>query len=125
MEFDANVEHLRLAFWQIILTAGPILGTALAVGLTIGILQAATSINEMTLSFVPKLVLVLLALALFSPFIICRIHVVQFVKWPRRKTCVMFEVSQRENIQQRCSAIVSLLTTLLLIDMVKTLVSMI
>jgi len=69
MEFDANVEHLRLAFWQIILTAGPILGTALAVGLTIGILQAATSINEMTLSFVPKLVLVLLALALFSTFI--------------------------------------------------------
>ena len=69
MEFDANVEHLRLAFWQIILTAGPILGTALAVGLTIGILQAATSINEMTLSFGPKLVLVLLALALFSPFI--------------------------------------------------------
>ena len=69
MEFDANVEHLRLAFWQIILTAGPILGTALAVGLTIGILQAATSINEMTLSFAPKLVLVLLALALFSPFI--------------------------------------------------------
>jgi len=69
MEFDANVEHLRLAFWQIILTAGPILGTALAVGLTIGILPAATSINEMTLSFVPKLVLVLLALALFSPFI--------------------------------------------------------
>ena len=69
MEFDANVEHLRLAYWQIILTAGPILGTALAVGLTIGILQAATSINEMTLSFVPKLVLVLLALALFSPFI--------------------------------------------------------
>ena len=69
MEFDANVEHLRLAFWQIILTAGPILGTALAVGLTIGILQAATSINEMTLSFVPKLVLVLLALSLFSPFI--------------------------------------------------------
>ena len=69
MEFDANIEHLRLAFWQIILTASPILGTALAVGLTIGILQAATSINEMTLSFVPKLVLVLLALALFSPFI--------------------------------------------------------
>ncbi len=63
----SNISASR--FWQIILTAGPILGTALAVGLTIGILQAATSINEMTLSFVPKLVLVLLALALFSPFI--------------------------------------------------------
>jgi flagellar biosynthetic protein FliQ len=68
MEFDANVEHLRMAFYQIIMIASPILGTALAVGLTIGILQAATSINEMTLSFVPKLVLVLLALALLSTY---------------------------------------------------------
>ena len=69
MEFDANIEHLRLAFWQIVMVASPILGTALAVGLTIGILQAATSINEMTLSFVPKLILVLLAIALYAPFI--------------------------------------------------------
>ena len=69
MEFDANIEHLRLAFWQIVIVASPILGTALAVGLTIGILQAATSINEMTLSFVPKLILVLLAIALYAPYI--------------------------------------------------------
>ena len=69
MEFDANIEHLRLAFWQIVIVASPILGTALAVGLTIGILQAATSINEMTLSFVPKLILVLLAIGLYAPFI--------------------------------------------------------
>ena len=66
MEFDANIENLRLAFWQIVLAAGPVLGVALAVGLVIGILQAATSINEMTLSFVPKLVLVLGTLALMS-----------------------------------------------------------
>ena len=69
MEFDANIEHLRLAFWQIVIVASPILGTALTVGLTIGILQAATSINEMTLSFVPKLILVLSAIALYAPFI--------------------------------------------------------
>lgn len=68
MEFDANIENLRLAFWQIVLAAGPVLGVALAVGLVIGILQAATSINEMTLSFVPKLVLVLGTLALMSNF---------------------------------------------------------
>jgi len=36
--------------------------------LTIGIIQAATSINEMTLSFVPKLIVVLLALAFFSTY---------------------------------------------------------
>lgn len=68
MDFDANVYHLSLAFWKIISTAGPILGLALAIGLTIGIIQAATSINEMTLSFVPKLIVVLLALAFFSTY---------------------------------------------------------
>ena len=69
MEFDSNIESLRAAFWQIIIASGPILGVALAVGLVIGILQAATSINEMTLSFVPKLVIVLAALAALSSFI--------------------------------------------------------
>jgi len=69
MEFDSNIESLRAAFWQIIITSGPILGVALAVGLVIGILQAATSINEMTLSFVPKLVIVLAAMAALSSFI--------------------------------------------------------
>ena len=68
MEFDSNIESLRAAFWQIIIASGPILGVALAVGLVIGILQAATSINEMTLSFVPKLVIVLAAMAALSSF---------------------------------------------------------
>ena len=66
MEFDANIEHLRMAFWQVIITSGPILGIALGVGLAIGIVQAATSINEMTLSFVPKLIFVLGGFALLS-----------------------------------------------------------
>ena len=66
MEFDNNIEYLRLAFWQIILAAGPILGAALVVGLAIGLVQAATSINEQTLSFVPKLVIVLGVFALMS-----------------------------------------------------------
>lgn len=68
MDFDANIEQMRLAFWQIIQIAGPILVIALIVGLVIGILQAATSVNEMTLSFVPKLVVVLLSIAIFSSF---------------------------------------------------------
>ena len=45
MDFDGNIEQLRLAFRMIIMTAGPILGVALAIGLLIGVLQAATSIN--------------------------------------------------------------------------------
>ncbi len=70
MEFDKNVNFLEDAFWQIIISSGPILLVALGIGLTVGIIQAATSINEMTLSFVPKLVLVLLTLALLANFIL-------------------------------------------------------
>ena len=40
MGFDANVEFLRLAFWQILIISG-LLAVALAIGLAIGILQAA------------------------------------------------------------------------------------
>ena len=65
-DFDMNVEFLRMAMWNIVIIAGPILGVALAIGLVIGIIQAATSINEMTLSFVPKLVLVLLTFGLLK-----------------------------------------------------------
>ena len=73
MEFDSNIEHLRLAFWNVVMAAGPILSIALVVGLVIGIIQAATSINEMTLSFVPKLVFVLGGFALLSSFILTRL----------------------------------------------------
>ena len=62
MVFDQNVQYLSMAFWQIIIVAGPILLVALSVGLVIGLIQAATSINEMTLSFVPKLFIVLLTM---------------------------------------------------------------
>ena len=70
MDFDSNIDHLRLAFWNIILVAGPVLGVALAIGLLIGILQAATSINEATLSFVPKLGIVMLTMAMTAGFML-------------------------------------------------------
>ena len=73
MDFDTNVEFLRVALWQVIMTAGPLLFVALIVGLIIGIIQAATSINEMTLSFVPKLVIVLMTLGLFSGFMLTQL----------------------------------------------------
>ena len=68
MEYDQNIQYLSMAFWQIIMTAGPVLVVALTVGLFIGLIQAATSINEMTLSFVPKLFVVLFAMALMATF---------------------------------------------------------
>ena len=54
------------AILVIVLVAAPVLGAALATGLLIGTLQAATSIQEMTLSFIPKLAAMVLALVLFG-----------------------------------------------------------
>ena len=68
MEADANIYDLTLAFWTIIMTGGPVLAIALAIGLSIGIIQAATSINEMTLSFVPKVIVVLIGIAFLGNF---------------------------------------------------------
>ena len=73
MGFDANVEFLRMAFWQILIISGPLLAVALGIGLMIGILQAATSIQEMTLTFVPKLVLVVLAFGLLANFMMVQL----------------------------------------------------
>jgi len=73
MGFDENIELLRIAFWQIIMTAGPLLTAALAIGLLVGIIQAATSINEMTLSFVPKLVVVILTFGMLSTFMLTQL----------------------------------------------------
>ena len=42
MEFDMNVGFLRMAFWQIIVIAGPILLVALAIGLFVGIIPGST-----------------------------------------------------------------------------------
>ena len=48
-------DTLRQGLWVAVLMSAPILGIALAVGLVIGLLQALTSIQEMTLTFVPKM----------------------------------------------------------------------
>ncbi len=56
----------REAIWPVIYVAGPILITALALGLLIGVLQAATSIQEMTLRFIPKLMAVVAVLLFFG-----------------------------------------------------------
>ena len=68
MTFDENVSMLSFAFYKVIMICGPILGLALAIGLLIGIFQAATSINEMTLSFVPKVIVVLIGIAFLGNF---------------------------------------------------------
>ena len=56
----------RHALWTAVLVCAPLLVLALAVGLFIGIIQAATSVNESTLSFIPKLIALALGLLTFG-----------------------------------------------------------
>ncbi len=63
MSPEMVVEIGQEALWVAVLLAAPILLTALAIGLAIGMLQAATQIQEMTLSFIPKLLAVVVVLA--------------------------------------------------------------
>ncbi len=52
----------------------PFLGTALVVGLIISVFQAATQINESTLSFLPKIAAIILVLTILSPWMVVKIH---------------------------------------------------
>ncbi|MGB5245078.1 MAG: flagellar biosynthesis protein FliQ [Woeseia sp.] len=58
------------ALWVTMLIAAPLLLSALAVGLLVGMFQAATQINEMTMSFIPKLLVVVLALVIAGPWML-------------------------------------------------------
>jgi len=59
----------RQAVQTVLLVAAPMLLSGLIVGLLVSIFQAATQINEQTMTFVPKIVTVLVALLLFAPWI--------------------------------------------------------
>lgn len=58
------------ALLVMVLLAAPMLVTALVIGLLVSILQAATQINEMTLSFIPKLLGIVVALVVAGPWLI-------------------------------------------------------
>jgi flagellar biosynthetic protein FliQ len=61
------------AMWMVALVAGPMLAVGLLVGLVVSVLQASTQINEQTLSFVPKMAAVLVAGAVFGPWMLAQL----------------------------------------------------
>lgn len=58
------------ALYTALLVSAPVLGVALVVGLLISILQATTQLQEMTLSFVPKIVAVFIVIIIFGPWML-------------------------------------------------------
>ncbi|MEY8291421.1 flagellar biosynthesis protein FliQ [Carnobacteriaceae bacterium 52-44] len=68
MNLSQTLDILQTAFLTILKVGGPILIIALVVGLVISILQAATQIQEQTLSFVPKLLAIVVGLIVLGNF---------------------------------------------------------
>lgn len=70
MDADYFLTIANQTMWVLALASAPILIPALCAGLITGMIQAATSINEQTLSFVPKLIVVGLSLVIFGGLIV-------------------------------------------------------
>jgi flagellar biosynthetic protein FliQ len=70
MSADVVMQIGRDALWIAVLLSAPILLTALGIGLLIGIFQAATQVQEMTLSFIPKLLGVAAVLVIAGPWML-------------------------------------------------------
>jgi len=64
------IDLARRAMTLVLLVGAPVLATALVVGLIVSVLQAVTQVQEQTLSFVPKVVAVLVAVAIVGPWML-------------------------------------------------------
>ncbi|MDX2299854.1 MAG: flagellar biosynthesis protein FliQ [Xanthomonadaceae bacterium] len=67
---ESVIEIGQRALWLMLLLSAPMLLSALAIGLVVGMFQAATQINEMTLSFIPKLVVVSMVIVISGPWML-------------------------------------------------------
>ena len=67
-EADA-LDLVQYAIWTVLTASGPAVAIAMVVGIVIALLQALTQIQEQTLTFVPKIVAILLTIAISAPFI--------------------------------------------------------
>lgn len=69
MSTSAILDISRDAVWLVLVLGGPIMLVALVIGTAVGLFQALTSIQEMTLTFAPKLIAILATLWLIGDFI--------------------------------------------------------
>jgi len=70
MTVEFAVHILRQALMTVLTAAAPVLIVGLIVGLVVSILQAVSQVHEITLTFVPKIVAIFIALMIFAPWIV-------------------------------------------------------
>lgn len=73
MEADRALNLMNDMLWNCVIVAGPVLVATLIVGLLVSVLQVATQLQEMTLSYVPKLLTAAVLMILLGPWMIARI----------------------------------------------------
>ena len=87
MSGDLVIQLAQQALMTVMLVAAPMLGLGLTVGLMVSVFQATTSINEQTLSFIPKIIAVFVAILIFGPWmlrIMIEFFIVIFTNIPMR-----------------------------------------
>jgi flagellar biosynthetic protein FliQ len=67
-EVDA-LELVRAAIWTVIVASGPAVAAAMAIGIVIALLQALTQVQEVTLTFVPKILAIFVTMIVMAPFL--------------------------------------------------------
>lgn len=84
-EADA-LEIVQAAIWTVLVASTPAVAAAMFVGIGIALLQALTQVQEITLTFVPKIVAILLAMILTGPFVGAQISAFASVVFERIET---------------------------------------
>lgn len=84
-EADA-LDIVQAAIWTVLIASAPAVAAAMLVGIGIALLQALTQVQEITLTFVPKIVAILIALVLTGPFIGAQIYAFSEVVFQRIET---------------------------------------
>jgi Flagellar biosynthesis pathway, component FliQ len=72
-EADA-LDILQAAIWTIIIASGPAVAAGMIVGVLIALIQALTQVQEMTLTFVPKILAIMITIGISAPFVGAQIN---------------------------------------------------
>lgn len=70
MQQGLIIDIMNQSLYEVLILSLPLLGTAMVVGLVISIFQATTSIQEQTLTFVPKMIILMVLMIVMGPFFI-------------------------------------------------------
>lgn len=73
-EADA-LDIAQAAIWTVVVASGPAVLAAMVVGVAIAFIQALTQVQEMTLTFVPKILAIMVTIAISAPFIGAQISI--------------------------------------------------